>query len=206
MIDLEKGDFYQGPWTDLRTWSAATDEPDERPAAAPVQQFSPAFNRAFERVVGHEGGYVNDPRDNGGETKYGISKRAHPHVDIKNLTLDQAKAIYHQNYWLRVGAEMFPAGIAYALFDAAVNAGPSRAIKWMQRAVRTAPDGIIGPGTRRAVALAMRNPAGVLGDMLAYRNVHNSQTGQMDVYGLGWSRRLFDVYATAMTLSGEGNA
>ena len=57
------------------------------------------FDRAFRFLIGEEGGYVNDPADPGGETKFGISKRAYPQLDIKSLTLDQAKAIYRRDYW-----------------------------------------------------------------------------------------------------------
>jgi lysozyme family protein len=85
------------------------------------------FNEAVEFVLRWEGGYVNDPNDPGGETKYGISKRAHPDLDIKNLTLDEAKNIYYNDYWLKADCDhyFFPAN--YLMFDTAVNMGISRA-------------------------------------------------------------------------------
>lgn len=86
-----------------------------------------SFEWAVKFVLDHEGGYVNDPSDPGGETKYGISKASYPNVDIANLTVDQAKAIYRRDYWKPVGAGAQPQDIALALFDFAVNAGVARA-------------------------------------------------------------------------------
>jgi lysozyme family protein len=110
-----------------------------------------AFQRAFEVVLGNEGGYVNDPRDPGGETKYGISKRANPDVDIRNLTLAKAQWIYRQRYWLPLHADAMPEAVAVQVFDAAVNHGTGAAIKMLQRAAGVADDGAIGPLTLDAV-------------------------------------------------------
>lgn len=81
------------------------------------------FDRCFGIVVGIEAGYVNDPADPGGETKFGISKRQYPTVDIKNLTIDQAKAIYLRDYWNTHGLESLEFGKALLVFDCAVNGG-----------------------------------------------------------------------------------
>lgn len=105
------------------------------------------FDKAFGRVIGHEGGYVNDVRDPGGETKYGISKRAYPNVNIRELTLDQAKEIYRRDYWDRLHLDELPDAIRYDLFDAAVNSGVSAAAKFLQRAAGTTADGVIGKMT-----------------------------------------------------------
>lgn len=80
------------------------------------------FEAAFQIVVGIEGGYVNNPADPGGETKYGLSKRANPDLDIANLTLDQAHAIYRTKYWPQ-GADSWPYAEALLCFDTAVNGG-----------------------------------------------------------------------------------
>ena len=109
------------------------------------------FDKAFERVIGHEGGYVNDPRDPGGETKFGISKRAYPYADIKNLTLNDAKAIYRKDYWNRCHIDDLPDSVRFDMFDTAVNSGVATAIKMMQRAVGVKPDGVWGPNTTAAV-------------------------------------------------------
>lgn len=88
---------------------------------------SDSFEWAVMFVLDHEGGYVNDPNDPGGETKYGISKASYPGLDIANLTIQDAKDIYQRDYWLAVGADEMPMDIALAVFDFAVNAGVARA-------------------------------------------------------------------------------
>jgi lysozyme family protein len=110
------------------------------------------FNTAFERLIGHEGGYVNDPRDPGGETKFGISKRSYPAEDIAGMTLERAKRIYLRDYWGPVGCDAVPDAIRFDLFDMAVNSGVKPAIKTLQRAAGEVVDGILGPRTLAASA------------------------------------------------------
>jgi lysozyme family protein len=86
------------------------------------------FDTAFERLIGHEGDYVNHPKDPGGETKFGISKRQYPNVNIAALTLEDAKAIYRRDYWNVVGGDDLPYPIAFEVFDAGVNHGVSRSL------------------------------------------------------------------------------
>jgi len=106
------------------------------------------FNKAVEKTLVNEGGYVNDPDDAGGETKYGISKRAYPSVDIKNLTTDEAKAIYKRDYWDKVKGDLIDDNsVAYEIFDTAVNMGVRTASKLAQVALSVHPDGIIGNKT-----------------------------------------------------------
>lgn len=112
------------------------------------------FDQAFKVVVGLEGGYTNDPVDAGGETKYGVSKRAFPNEDIKNLTIERAKQIYKKNYWDRCGCDDIKSySIALQVFDIAINCGVGMAGKLVQRAinetskVKTKVDGVIGPKT-----------------------------------------------------------
>ena len=80
-----------------------------------------SFNKAFAMVIGLEGGYSNDPNDPGGETKYGISKRYNPDVDVASLTLEQAKKIYLERYWIPAGCDNQPYPLDICLFDGAVN-------------------------------------------------------------------------------------
>lgn len=95
------------------------------------------FDKSFEIVVNSEGGYVNDPDDPGGETKYGISKRAYPKVDIKNLTLDSAKDIYLRDYWVPAGCDNLDYPLDTAVFSCAVNCGVSRARKILAKSADT---------------------------------------------------------------------
>jgi lysozyme family protein len=106
------------------------------------------WNTAFDLLMINEGGYVNDPKDSGGETKYGISKKAYPYVDIPNLTIEQAKEIYKKDYWDRCKCDYLPDCLSVAVFDFAVNSGTDRAIKYLQMAITgITVDGIIGNQT-----------------------------------------------------------
>lgn len=94
------------------------------------------FDKAFLAVVGVEGGYVNDPDDRGGETKFGISKRSYPHLDIRNLSLEQAKQIYYEDFWKECGLDSVDDyNIAHEIFDTAVNMGQVIAKKIFQKAL-----------------------------------------------------------------------
>ena len=103
------------------------------------------FNNVIKETLVNEGGYVNDPLDAGGETKFGISKRSYPNVDIKNLTVDDAKTIYKKDYWDKVkGDEIVSIKVAFELFDTAVNMGVRTASKLIQGCSGAYVDGIIG--------------------------------------------------------------
>lgn len=110
------------------------------------------FKKAIPIILKHEGGYVNDPKDPGGETKFGISKRAFPLLDIKNLTLDKAQEIYKENYWNPINGDLIKSqDIATNLFDFVVNAGISSGVKTIQKVLNVATDGKLGPGTLAAI-------------------------------------------------------
>ena len=106
------------------------------------------FNKMLKVILQNEGGYVNDPSDSGGETKYGISKRAFPYLDIKNLTIEQAGEIYYKNYYLACRADTIVNNeLAMQVFDHSVNAGVSKAIKLLQKCAGVTQDGIVGVNT-----------------------------------------------------------
>jgi lysozyme family protein len=144
------------------------------------------FDTAFDRLLGHEGGYSNDPRDPGGETNWGISKRSYPHVDIKALTRDQAKAIYLRDFWEPLG-DAHPA-IKFQVFDFAVNGGLSVAIRKLQSAVGVADDGHWGPIS--AAALASMDPNDVLLRFNAKRLRFYTSLRLWPTYGKGWTNRV----------------
>lgn len=146
------------------------------------------FDECFAAVLGHEGGYVNNPADPGGETKFGISKRAHPHIDIKALTIDDAKAIYRRDYWGPAGCETVPASARLHLFDAAVNSGVTAAIRLLQRAVGEIDDGIIGPRTLAAVN-SMAGPR-LVARMSGARLAMMADLPTWPAFGRGWARRI----------------
>lgn len=146
------------------------------------------FDEAFKALIGHEGGYVNDPKDPGGETKFGVSKRAYPGEDIAGLTLERAKALYLRDYWDVIHADELPKHVRFAVFDAAVNSGVRQAIKWLQRAVGVKDDGVIGHKTLSAV-VAME-PYKLAAVFNGQRLKFMTELNTFHVFGRGWARRV----------------
>lgn len=146
------------------------------------------FDQAFERLIGHEGGYVNDPRDPGGETKFGISRRQYPGEVIRTMTLERAKAIYLRDYWGPAGCDTVPDAVKFDLFDMAVNSGVERAVQTLQRAVGVDDDGKLGPITLQAVASmpGLRFVARFNG----YRLQFMSSLATWPAFGRGWANRI----------------
>jgi lysozyme family protein len=101
-----------------------------------------------------DGGYVNNPHDPGGETKFGIAKKYNPNVDIQNLTRAQATEIYRTKYWTPTQCDSLPWPLSLVHFDCAVNQGPGRAALILQRSVGVRADGVIGSQTLSAAATA----------------------------------------------------
>lgn len=157
------------------------------------------FDVAFERLIGHEGKFQNHRSDRGnwtsgrvgvGElkgTKFGITAMSYPHLDIKSLTLDEAKAIYRRDFWERAGSDDYDGAIAYQVFDAGVNHGIENAVRFLQRAARVADDGYIGPVTLKAVkAMTVTD---VLMRYNAARIRFYTKLSTWDDYGKGWMSR-----------------
>lgn len=149
------------------------------------------FDQAFERLLGHEGGYVNDPRDPGGETNWGVTvavARAEGYTGpMRDLPRDKAKAIYRAKYWAPVRADELPESVRFDVFDAAVNHGVSQSAKWLQRAVGASADGVIG-----AMTVAAARGAGPLigahfnGERLQFY----TDLPTWPTFGKGWARRV----------------
>lgn len=149
------------------------------------------FDEAFERLIGHEGGYSNNPMDPGGETMFGVTQRvarANGYTgDMRSLTLDKAKQIARAEYWDAVSADKLPAWLRFDVFDGAYNSGNKQAAKWLQRAVGAVDDGVIGPATIAAaeaagpVAAARYN-----GERLQFM----TNLGTWPQFGKGWARRV----------------
>jgi lysozyme family protein len=147
------------------------------------------FDEAFEKLIGNEGGYVNDLRDPSGETKHGISKRAHPNEDIKGLTLERAKQIYLTEYWGPAGCESVPPALKFDLFDMAVNSGIIQAVKTLQKTVNETQDGILGPKTLRALT-SFTDPLRLAVTFNANRLDFYTLLVNWPYYGKGWARRI----------------
>lgn len=163
------------------------------------------FAQCLAYVLRHEGGYVNHPADRGGATNRGITQATYDEWRVSNglsrnpvvgISADEVSAIYRTRYWRPCGADRFGAPLDLVVFDAAVQHGPGRAAKWLQRVVGAVPDGQVGPMTVRAVdAFVERNGmAALVGDLLGIREgfyreiVANDPTQK--VFAKGWANRL----------------
>ncbi len=150
------------------------------------------FERAFEKLMGHEGGFVDHPKDPGGATRYGITQRVARangyEGDMRNLPLSEAKRIARESYWDAVRADEMPDAVRFDLFDAAYNSGVERATQWVQRAAGAADDGIIGPKTILAVRMA--DPHLLSKRFNGHRLNFLADRKTWDHFGRGWARRI----------------
>lgn len=111
------------------------------------------FNKCIPIILKHEGGYVDDPDDLGGETNFGICKKSYPDLDIKNLTIDQAKKIYYEDYWFPMRLyNITNDELVLHVFDHGINAGIRTSLKMLQRVVGVDQDGYIGNQTLKAIS------------------------------------------------------
>lgn len=145
------------------------------------------FPTIVSRTLLHEGGYSFDPNDPGGETNFGISKRAYPYLtDIKSLNRDEAIAIYEHDYWSN-GIDRLPAPLSFQVFDFAVNAGHYRAVQFLQFVAGVQQDGIIGPTTTNALA-KIPYPAQVFGFIARVQQFY-LENPNWTKFGKGWLER-----------------
>jgi len=170
----------------------------KQPAPVPVPQVAPApgtvvtFDVAFDRLIDHEGGYVNHPDDPGGETNWGITLRTAREAgytgSMRDLTREQAREIYRTAYWRRARCDELDGAIAFQVFDAAVNHGIGNAIRFLQRAAGVADDGVIGPLTMAAVR--SMSVTDVLARFNAARLTFYTGLSTWPTFGKGWARRI----------------
>jgi lysozyme family protein len=146
------------------------------------------FDQVFDRVIGNEGGYVNNAADPGGETNWGIAKRSYPAVDIKGLTRLGARAIYRRDFWDRLGFDAFPSALVFQLFDFAVNSGLETAVRYLQRAVGVADDGHWGAVS--AAAMQAMSPTDLILRLNAERLDYLTKLANWPDAGRGWARRI----------------
>ena len=154
------------------------------------------FNEIIEKVLKHEGGYVNDPKDMGGETKYGITKRFYPDVDIKNLTIEKAKEIYLNDYWKPAKCDSVPPHLRHIYFDMCVNFGRGGAVRVLQQAAvskghKISVDGGIGPNTLKAIKNLSLDRVRAY-RVLRFANLVIKKPDQ-EKFWLGWFRRATEV-------------
>ena len=162
------------------------------------------FEKCLEIILHHEGGYVNHPKDPGGETNLGVTKRVYEEwggtKDMKDLTVEDVAPIYKKNYWDRVKGDHLPAGLDLCIFDFAVNAGPGRAAKMIQKMIGVTVDGGIGRMTLQALGLYEEEVGGVAEVILEYqkqRQAYYESLKNFDTFGRGWTRRVDETTITA---------
>jgi lysozyme family protein len=160
--------------------------------------YSAEFLIAVQGVLADEGGDSSNPADTGGLTRFGISARAHPGVDIATLTRDAAVKIYWEEWWVRFGFAQLPAAVAAKTFDLAVNMGAGNAIECLQRALRASgmpvtEDGAIGSAT--ALAAARANPAELMAAMrsefAAHYRLIAAKQNRDQAFLKGWLNRAY---------------
>lgn len=169
------------------------------------------FNIFIDRLLSHEGGYSEDPKDPGNwtggvvgsgtlkGTKFGIAANSYPTLDIKNLTRALAIAIYKRDFWLHARCDKLPDVVAFQLLDGAVNSGIPQATRWLQRSVGVADDGMIGPITLDAIFSTDSND--IVFRFLAERLDFMTRLKNWSNHGRGWVRRI----ATNLRFAAQDN-
>lgn len=165
----------------------------------PVPATPDVFSQAVAFVLADriEGGYVNDPRDPGGETRFGISKRSYPKVNIKTLTRAGAIEIYKRDYWDATMCADLPPKVAVVMFDCAINQGPGVAARLLQNALSVASDGVIGPKTIAAAKAAQEDDLVV--QFIGWRLRRYAFTANAATYMRGWANRVLELQRFTLT-------
>jgi lysozyme family protein len=152
------------------------------------------FDEAFSALIGNEGGYSNNLADPGGETMYGITvavARANGYTGpMQNLPMETAKQIAKGRYWYSVHADVMSDKLAFQMFDAAYNSGPSQSIKWLQTALGVDSDGVVGPVTLNALQNAQEDS--VIMKFNSARLTFLTGLNTWTTFGKGWARRIAD--------------
>jgi lysozyme family protein len=165
------------------------------------------FDKCFELVLEHEGGYVNDPRDPGGRTNMGVTQRAWEtylnrsvtETEMRTLTPNIIKPFYRAMYWDKLKGDQLPAGIDYAAFDLAVNSGVRKAARYLQQIAGVFDDGIIGPKSLEAIqSCDTQQTVDALCDM---RLDFLKRLPTFTTFGKGWSRRVAEVKSKATSMA-----
>jgi lysozyme family protein len=164
------------------------------------------WQKCLETILHHEGGYVNHPKDPGGETNLGVTKRVYEDwggtKDMKDLTVEDVSPIYKKNYWDRVKGDHLPAGLDLCVFDFGVNAGTGRAAKYLQKMIGTTPDGGIGPMTLAKLKEYV-DAKGVEHTVKLYqmgRQKYYESLSTFSTFGRGWTRRVEETTALALKM------
>ncbi|QIG75019.1 putative endolysin protein [Rhizobium phage RHph_I3_18] len=162
------------------------------------------FERSLTKVLVSEGGYVNHPLDPGHATNRGITQRVYDAyrqrhglqpVPVRNISSSEVEAIYRSNYWELARCDMMPAGISYVVFDGAVNSGVAQSVKWLQRALGVAADGVVGNATLAAIQ-NYGNMDRLVDAICDRRLAFLKALKRWKTFGKGWASRVAAVRAT----------
>ena len=167
------------------------------------------WSNSFTAVLMHEGGFVNHPRDRGGMTNLGVTQRAwEAYIGMRvneefmrSLTPDIVEPFYKTMYWDRIKGDQLPAGIDYAAFDLAVNSGIYKAARYLQQIAGATDDGIIGPKSLEAIRSC--NPEQVVDALCDMRLDFLKRLSTFSTFGKGWSIRIAEVKAKAVSMAEE---
>ena len=165
------------------------------------------YDKCLKAILHHEGGYVNHPKDPGGETNLGVTKRVYEEhggtKDMKELTVEDVAPIYKKGYWDKMKGDDLPGGLDLCVFDFGVNAGPGRSAKYLQTMIGTVADGGIGPNTLKAVE-AYVSKHGINKSIEKFKEARQSyyeKLSTFDTFGRGWTRRVTETTDLAKTMT-----
>ena len=164
------------------------------------------YDKCLETILHHEGGYVNHPKDPGGETNLGVTKRVYEEFggtkDMKDLTVEDVAPIYKKGYWDKMKCDDIPSGLDLCLFDFGVNAGPGRAAKFLQSMIGTTVDGGIGPNTLAKLEEYIRENGEheAVNKYQEMRQKYYENLSTFATFGRGWTRRVQETTKLALDL------
>ena len=164
------------------------------------------YDKCLEIILHHEGGYVNHPKDPGGETNLGVTKRVYEEFggtkDMKELTVEDVAPIYKKGYWDKLRANDLPKGLDLCVFDFGVNAGPGRAAKYLQTMIGTVADGGIGPNTLKKLDeyLDENGLEETIKNYQANRQRYYEKLSTFKTFGRGWTRRVDETTELAINM------
>jgi lysozyme family protein len=165
------------------------------------------WEKAFQAVLKHEGGFVNHPRDPGGMTNLGVTKKVWEDFvgrevderEMRALTPDVVKPLYKKNYWDKIKGDQLPSGVDYAAYDLAVNSGTGRAAKYLQQIAGVHADGVIGPKSMEAILAC--DPVQTVDAICDMRLDFLQRLPTWNTFGKGWGRRVEEVKAIGLQMA-----
>ena len=165
---------------------------------------------SLKAILHHEGGYVNHPKDPGGETNLGVTKKVYEEYggkkDMKDLVVADVAPIYIDRYWGKMKCDDLPSGLDLCVFDFGVNAGPGRAAKFLQKLLGVTQDGGIGPQTLGALQSAIgedkvTQTREMIEKYQSMRQEYYEGLSTFDTFGKGWTRRVEETTHEAISMT-----